>query len=47
MRMLHTSDWHLGRIFHSIHLTEDQACLLDQFIYLVRDVRPDIVRECC
>ena len=25
MRFLHTSDWHLGRIFHGLHMTDDQA----------------------
>lgn len=43
MRFLHTSDWHLGRIFHGIHLTEDQAFVLDQFVSLVADVKPDAV----
>ena len=32
MRFLHTADWHLGRIFHGLHLTEDQALLLDQLV---------------
>ena len=39
MRILHTSDWHLGRIFHGIHLTEDQAYVLDQFVDMVKDVK--------
>ncbi|SHI68170.1 Exodeoxyribonuclease I subunit D [Geosporobacter subterraneus DSM 17957] len=43
MRILHTSDWHLGRIFHGIHLTEDQAHILDQFITLVHDTKPDVI----
>ncbi|MGI6092506.1 MAG: exonuclease SbcCD subunit D [Negativicutes bacterium] len=43
MRFLHTSDWHLGRIFHGVHLTSDQAHVLDQFYYLVRDAKPDAV----
>lgn len=43
MRFLHTSDWHLGRIFHGVHLTSDQAHVLDQFFYLVRDTKPDAV----
>ncbi|MBP2631764.1 MAG: hypothetical protein H6Q70_2392, partial [Firmicutes bacterium] len=25
MRFIHTSDWHLGRLFHGKHLTDDQA----------------------
>lgn len=43
MRFLHTSDWHLGRIFNGIHLTEDQALLLDQLINLIRDTKPQAV----
>lgn len=43
MRFLHTSDWHLGRIFHGIHLTEDQAHLLEQFLDLIRDTKPQAV----
>lgn len=43
MRFLHTADWHLGRLFHARSLIEDQAHILDQFVALVRDVRPDAV----
>ncbi len=43
MKILHTADWHLGRIFHNVHLTDDQAHVLDQFVALARDVRPDLV----
>ena len=37
MRLIHTADWHLGRILHGVHLTEDQAHVLDQFVTLVQD----------
>ena len=43
MRFLHTSDWHLGRIFHGVHLTNDQAHLLNQFLECVQDIRPDAI----
>lgn len=43
IKLIHTSDWHLGRIFYKTHLTEDQAYVLDQFIDVVRDERPDVV----
>ncbi len=43
MRFLHTSDWHLGRLFHGIHLTKDQAYVLTQFIDLVRESKPDAI----
>ena len=43
MRIIHTADWHLGRIFYGVHLTQDQAYVLDQFVNLVRDAKPDVV----
>jgi DNA repair protein SbcD/Mre11 len=43
MRFVHTADWHLGRLFHGVHLTEDQALILDQFVAFVKDGRPDII----
>lgn len=41
MRFLHTADWHLGRIFHGTHLTDEQALCLDQLCAIARDARPD------
>jgi exonuclease SbcD len=41
MRFLHTADWHLGRLFHGLHLTDDQAVVLQQIVQLTRDCRPD------
>jgi len=43
MRFVHTADWHLGRIFHGVHLTEDQAYVLDKLIEIVQDACPDVV----
>lgn len=43
MRILHTADWHLGRIFHGVHLTEDQAHVLNQFVLLAKEVRPEVI----
>ncbi|MDY6851455.1 MAG: exonuclease SbcCD subunit D [Thermodesulfobacteriota bacterium] len=43
MRLIHTADWHLGRLFHGRHLTEDQAHVLDQLVDLVREFKPDAV----
>jgi exonuclease SbcD len=43
MRFLHTADWHLGRLFHNVHLTDDQAIVLDQLVDLVREAKPDAV----
>lgn len=43
MRFIHTADWHLGRLFHGVHLTDDQAFVLDGLIALIDDRRPDAV----
>jgi exonuclease SbcD len=32
MRIMHLADLHLGKIFHDVHLTEDQADILDQIV---------------
>ena len=43
MRLIHTADWHLGRLFHNVHLTGDQEVVLLQLIELVADVKPHAV----
>ncbi len=43
MRIMHTADWHLGRIFFQVHLTEDQARVLDQLVELAKDSKCDAV----
>ena len=43
MRLIHTADWHLGRLFHGRHLTGDQAVVLEKLIGLVAAVRPAAV----
>ncbi len=43
MRILHTSDWHLGRTFHGLDLLDDQAHALAQIVEIARETRPDLV----
>ena len=43
MRLLHTSDWHLGRNFHGASLLEDQAAALDRIVDLSREAEVDLV----
>ncbi len=43
MRILHTSDWHLGKLFHAFNLIEDQRHVLEQVVSMVRDEKPDAV----
>ncbi|MFE7586374.1 exonuclease SbcCD subunit D [Streptomyces gardneri] len=43
MRLLHTSDWHLGRSFHRVGLLEAQAAFLDHLVATVHAHRVDAV----
>jgi DNA repair protein SbcD/Mre11 len=43
MRLIHTADWHLGRLFHNQHLTDDQGYVLEQLVDLAAEVRPAAV----
>ena len=43
MRILHTSDWHLGRQFHNVSLLEDQRYVLNQIIDIVKQKNVDVV----
>lgn len=43
MRILHTSDWHLGRSFHRVSLLDAQAAYLDHLVRTVREHAVDVV----
>ena len=44
MRILHTADWHLGKMFYGEYLTDEQAYVLTtQFLPLLREERIDAV----
>ena len=43
MRILHTSDWHLGRQFHGVALEEDHDHALVQILSIIDDHQPDVL----
>jgi DNA repair protein SbcD/Mre11 len=43
MRILHTSDWHIGRTFHGVDLLADQAATLGAIAELVATHHVDVV----
>ncbi|MCA4132138.1 exonuclease SbcCD subunit D [Arthrobacter sp. M4] len=43
MRLLHTSDWHLGRSFHGVGMLEAQRRFVDQLIAAVHEHYVDVV----
>ena len=43
MRILHTSDWHLGRSFHRVGLLDEQAAMIEHLVDVVRAEAVDAV----
>ena len=43
MRLLHTSDWHLGRSFHGVGMLDAQQGFIDQLVDFVRAEQVDVV----
>jgi exonuclease SbcD len=43
MRLLHTSDWHLGRQFHGASLLQEQAAAMDRIVALAAEAQVDAV----
>ncbi len=43
MKILHTSDWHIGRTFHGVDLLADQASVLSSIADSVREHGVDVV----
>lgn len=43
MKILHTADWHLGKIVNSVHMTEEQGYILNEIIELIKTEKPDVM----
>ena len=43
MRILHTSDWHLGRAFHGASLLDEQAEMVDRVVSLAAEHQVELV----
>lgn len=41
MKILHTSDWHLGHMLYNYSREEEQQHMLDQMVDIVKDQQPD------
>lgn len=42
MKILHTSDWHLGHTLYNYDRTEEQLSMLQQMVEIVREHKPDV-----
>jgi exonuclease SbcD len=43
MKIIHTADWHLGKIIYSNYMTEDQKYILNNFITYLKQNKPDVL----
>ena len=41
MKIVHTADWHIGKIVNEYHMTKDQEYILNQFVGLISEEKPD------
>lgn len=42
MKILHTSDWHLGHTLYNYDRTEEQHAMIEQMVQIVREQQPDL-----
>ena len=46
MKILHTSDWHLGHTIYNYDRTEEQTNMLNQIVEIVNNEKPDLFLLC-
>ena len=46
MKILHTSDWHLGHTLYNYDRGEEQQAMLDQMADIVKEQQPDVMLLC-
>ena len=46
MKILHTSDWHLGHTLYNYDRTEEQRAMLEQMVSIVEEQKPDVFLLC-
>lgn len=43
MKIIHTADWHLGKIIYSNYMTQDQEYILDLFLNYLKNNKTDVL----
>lgn len=43
MKFIHTADWHLGKLVHGVYMTDNQREVLNQFVSVIAEEKPDAV----
>ena len=43
MKILHTADWHIGKVVNGFSMLDDQAYVLKQIVKIIQEEKPDVV----
>jgi exonuclease SbcD len=43
LKILHTGDWHLGKIVNQVYMTEDQEHILEELIGIIEREKPEVL----
>ena len=46
MKILHTSDWHLGHSLYNYDRSEEHTAMLQQMVNIVKEQQPDVFLLC-
>ncbi len=43
MKIMHTADWHIGKLVHGVRMTNDQKYILEKMVQYMEEVKPDVL----
>lgn len=43
MKIIHTGDWHIGKIVNEFSMIDDQEFILDQLVKIIEEEKPDVL----
>lgn len=43
MKIIHTADWHLGKVVQGVSMLEDQKYIIEQFLQHVKEIKPEAI----
>ena len=43
MKIIHTGDWHIGKIVNEFSMIEDQKYILNKLVELIKEEKPDVL----
>lgn len=43
MKIIHTGDWHIGKIVNEFSMIDDQRYILDKLVELIKEEKPDVL----